>query len=267
MDLGLKGRVALVTGSSDGIGKEIAFTLASEGVDVIIHGRDPDKVAGMAEKIHEVGNRRYRFVADVTKPDQINNWFETKMPRIGRLDILVNNIGGIIAKKRFEEVTDEEWLDSFNFNFMTPVRFTRLPLPYLKKSNQARIINLSSVPAFQPGLYNPHYGAPKAALVQWNKSLSNELAEYGILVNVICPNTIMGGAWYRDVKNISETERLTFDEATEKLKEITKSKVPLKRVGTAEEVANMVVLLASKQASFVTGECIFVDGGTKKSIF
>lgn len=269
MNLGLKGRVALVTGSSDGIGNGIAFRLAEEGADLIIHGRDPFKVKNVARTTRQMYKmlRVYEFVADLSRPDQIKNWFETEMPAIGQLDILVNNVGGMDGIKRFEEVTDEEWFDSFAFNFMSAVRFTRLALPYLKKSNQARIINLGTDLVIQPGLNNPHYSAPKTALVNLSKYLSTYLAENGITVNTVCPKSIMGGAWHRDVKNLSETEGITLDDAEKQLQELAKAKIPLKRVGTVVEVADTIVFLASKRASFITGECIFVDGGTKRSIF
>lgn len=272
MDLELKGKTALITGSSDGIGAEIALRLSLEGTDVIIHGKDPKKVKKMCEKIRGVNakphkNCPYEFVANVIKPEQINHYFETKMPEIGRLDILVNNLGGIAGIKKFEEISDEEWYDTITFNLITPVRFTRLALPYLKKSSQARIINLGSVSSFQPGINSPHYLAAKAGLVNLSKSLSNSLAQYNILVNAVCPNTVMGGAWHRDVKNISNNTGLSLEQAAQQLENDVKTKVPLGRVGTMEEIANTVIFLASKSASFINGECIFVDGGTKRSIF
>ncbi len=272
MNLGLKGRVALITGSSDGIGAEIAWRLFLEGADVIIHGKNPEKVKKMCQKIMETSteshkDRIYEFVADVTKPEQINRFFETKMPQIGHLDILVNNLGGVSGIKKFEEISDEEWYDMFTFNLMTPVRFTRLALPYLKKSDQARIINLGNASSFQPGVNNPHYNVAKTGLINLSKHLSDNLAQYNILVNTVCPNTIMGGAWARDVENISSNTGLSLKEAAQQLEDSVKKKVPLNRVGTMEEVANMVVFLASGSASFINGECIFIDGGTKRSIF
>ena len=268
MDLGLKKRVALVTGSSDGIGYEIAYSLAQEGVDVIIHGKNQNKIIKVAEIIrrnHKV--RSYHFAADVGQPKQIEYWFQDVMPTIGQLDILVNNIGGIAGIKKFEEISDQEWYDSFTFNFMSAVRFTRLALPYLKQSDQARIINLGTESTLQPGCNSPQYSASKTALVNLSSSLSASLAEHNILVNTICPSTIRGGSWYRKVEDISKTENISLRDAEKKLEELASTKVPLKRVGLTEEVANMVVLLASKQASYITGETIFIDGGTKRSIF
>lgn len=271
MDLELKGRTALVTGSSDGIGAEIAYCLALEGANVIIHGKDPKKVGKVCEQIREKSelheNQLYEFVADVTKPEQINNFFETRMSQIGQLDILVNNIGGVLGIKKFEEISIQEWHDVLTFNLITPVIFTRLALPYLKESDQARIINIGSLSSIQPGINSPHYLAAKAGLANLNKSLSLHFAKYNILVNMVCPNTVMGGAWFRDIENISRNTEVSLEQATQQLENSVKAKVPLNRVGTMREIANTVVFLASTPASFINGECIFVDGGTKKSIF
>lgn len=269
MDLGLKGRTALVTGSSDGIGEEIALRLALEGADVIIHGKNREKVNEVISSISNQTNYEVRvreLLADATKPDEVNYEFKRIMSSVCKLDILVNNIGGVNGIKTFEEISDEEWLDTITFNLMTPVRFIRLALPYLKKSNQARIINLGSVSALQPGINNQHYLAAKAGLINLSKSLSNNFAKYNILVNTVCPSTIMGGAWHRDIKNISKNTSLSLQQAAEQLESDVKKKVPLNRVGTMKEVANAVVFLASQSASFINGECIFIDGGTKRSI-
>ncbi len=271
MDLGLKGRIALVTGSSDGIGAEIALLLFLEGADVIIHGRNSEKVKRTCEKIRNLGkihkNSLHEFIADATKPKQINRFFETIMPQIGQLDILVNSVGGIPGIKTFNEITDKEWYNTFALNLMSAVRFNRLALPYLMRSDQARIINISSAAALQPGKTNPHYLVAKAGLVTLSKYLADDLAKYNILVNTVCPNTIKGGAWFRDVQNMAANEGLSLEEAAIKLEDSVKQKVPLKRIGTMKEVANVVVFLASKSASFINGECIFVDGGVKRSIF
>ena len=266
----LRGRTALVTGSSDGIGAEIALRLSIEEVEVIVHGKNPEKVERICSKIREASSNKSRvhqFVADATKPEQISRFFETKMPQIGKLDILVNNIGGIPGIKTFEKVSDEEWYDTFTLNVMAPVRFTRLALPYLKRSAQARIINLGSAASMQPGVNNPHYLAAKTGLVNLNKYLSNDLPKYNILVNMVCPHTIKGGAWFRDIRNITNNTGVSLEQAAQQLENSVKIKVPLNRVGTMEEVANLVIFLASNSASFINGECIFVDGGTKRSIF
>lgn len=271
MDLGLERKVALITGSSDGIGEEIALSLFKEGVHVIVHGKNTDKVRGVCKRIRETSPRLYKnciyeFVADVTKPGEIKTFFEKRMLQ-SQLDILVNNVGGIVGIKKFEEISDEEWYDAFTLNLMASVRFIREALPYLKKSEQGRIINIGSAASLQPGVYNPHYLAVKMGLVTLSKYLSRDLAEFDILVNTVCPNTIKGGAWFRDIKNMADNIGLSLEEAAQQLEESVKKKVPLGRVGTMTEVANVVVFLASKAGSFINGECIIVDGGTKGSIF
>lgn len=270
MDLGLKGRLALVTGSTSGLGKAIAEALAAEGADVIINGRWSRTVGDVAYEIEHKFNhkiRAHQLVCDAVSLPQTELAFEEKIKPLGKLDILVNNIGGISGIKTFEEISDEEWNSILALNLSTPVRFISLALPCLKKSDQARIINISSAAALQPGKNNPHYLAAKASLVTLSKYLADDLAKYNILVNTVCPNTIKGGAWFRDIKNMSANEGISLEEAAVKLEDSVKKKVPLNRVGTMEEVANVVAFLASKKASFINGECIFVDGGSKRSIF
>jgi len=204
MDTNLSGRIALITGSSSGLGKVIAKALAAEGASVIINGRQNNKVA---DTVHEIKRdcahriQAYQFVCDATDP-KLGQLLDAKLSEISRLDILINNVGNIERFGTFEDLTEEDWQRSFDITFMSAVRFIKASLPYLKKSKQARIINISSLSAHQPSFagLNPHYGMAKAGIINLTKNLATDFGKYGILVNTICPSTLLGGGWKQNIK-------------------------------------------------------------------
>ena len=199
MDMGLKGRVALVTGSTRGLGKAIATALAKEGADIIIHGRNITTVADtMFDLHHDHRVATYACVTDATNSQAITNLFKsTTFSFSSQLDILVNNVGNIERFGRFEDLEDEDWFRMYELGCMSAIRFIRAALPFLKKSYQARIINISSVSARQPSGLNPHYGLAKAGLLNLTKNLAQDFGRYGITVNSICPSTLAGGGWHQ----------------------------------------------------------------------
>ena len=269
MDLGLKGRTALITGSSRGLGKAIALALAQEGANVIINGRKWLSVAHTAHEIDRKFNfnvQAHQFACDITNPERIRDFFREKMPVIGILDILVNNAGNIETFGKFEDLTEEDWQRSFDLTFMSAVRLIRASLPYLKRSDQARIINISSLSAHQPGYFNPHYSVAKAALLNLTKHLANHLGKDKILVNAICPSTLAGGGWDHNVIDRSKRENITTEQAEKLMRTEESKKSPLNKVGELSDVANLAVFLASTNAGFLTGHCYNIDGGITRSI-
>lgn len=266
--LELKGRIAMVTGASRGLGKAIAVAFACKGATLIICGRDAEKLHNTKSEIEQFGgSATYMFSCDGTKNNEVGILFDTVMPRLGQLDILVNNIGGVKEYAQFMEITDEQWREVFETNLMTAVRFTRYAIPWLRKSRNGRIINISSVAARQPGSYNPHYGAAKAGLLNLNKHLANYLAPDNILVNAICPGTLYGEVWDENVKNKAQELNIPTETAQQLMEQEVKRKNPLNRVGNFEEVASLAVFLASDKTSYITGDCISVDGGAVRAIF
>lgn len=267
MDLGLKGRVALITGSSSGLGRIIADTLAKEGADVILNGRNKEKTNKACREInHNFKVMTYPCHADITNPNEINLFFSKILPEIGRLDIVVNNAGNLEKFGTFWNLTEKDWIQSFDLTFMPLVRFSLRAYPWLKKSGHGRIINIGSIPAHQPGRVNPHYAAAKAAILPVSKMMANEFAKDNILVNVVCPSTLHGGGWEENVKRRSERDNISATEAEDKMLEEEKLKSPLGRLGTLQEVADQVVFLASNRAGFTTGQCFSIDGGITRSI-
>lgn len=264
MDLGLKGRVALVTGSSRGLGKAIAEALAQEGASVIINGRNSAAVGNTA---FEIGCKSsvypHQFVCDVTNTKRIKELFDEK---ISKLDILVNNAGNLERFGSFEDLTEEDWQRSFDVTFMSAVRFINASLPYLRKSDQARIINISSLTAHEPGNFNPHYGIAKSGLLNLTKYLSKYLGKDKILVNAICPSTLAGGGWDENIKDRAKRDGITPEKAEKIMRQEENKKSPLGIMGELSNVADLVVYLASSRANFLTGHCYNVDGGITRSV-
>lgn len=266
----LSGKIALVTGSSRGIGKAIAAALFRDGATIILSGRDEENLK--AARLELISSARsdseiYCVRADATKALEIKNIFNDPLwGKLGKLDILVNNVGGPLKFGDFFGITDDDWLADWNFNFMSMVRFTREALPRLKNSGDGRVINISAVPARQPGEFIPQYAASKAAMLNLNKYLANTLAKDNILVNAICPNTLEGGAWEKNARGRAIKDGISEIEAAERMRLSALKKSPLQRMGTPEDVANLAVFLASDAARHITGTVISVDGGTTRSM-
>lgn len=256
----LVNKVAIVTGGTRGIGKAIVYALYSAGSRVFICGNKHSPIDFKDRPNLDLEK------ADVTSPEQIKRLFEKIKEKNTGIDILVNNVGGLEKFGRFEDLTDLDWLNAFNLNLMSMVRFCRLAIPYLKRSPAPRIINISSLVAHQPGKFNPHYGVAKAGMLFLSKYLSNELAEHGILVNTICPGIIRGGGWVTNIKDRAKRDKISREKAEEKMIKEGKKKIPLGKLGEVRDIAELVVFLASERAGFITGQVFDVDGGMNKSI-
>lgn len=265
MDLELKGRLALVTGSTRGLGKAIAMALAQEGVEVIINGRREESVIKTAKEIADKYKvQTWACPVDVTDLHQIKTFFELgPVAAIGKMDILVNNVGNIEKFGSFIELKDEDWLRCYDLTFMSAVRFIREALPYLTASGNGRIINISSVISHQPGKNFPHYAPAKAALNLLTKYLANGLGSNNILINAICPTNV---DWEEMSKERARKEKTSAEEAWKAIKTEEESRSPIGLAGTPEDVANLVAYLASDKAKYLTGHIYNVDGGITKGV-
>lgn len=257
MDLELNGKVAIVTGSSRGIGKYIAERLLLEGCSVTICARGTDELERTEHELEESGGRVLALTADLTEAKQPRRIVDETIERFGRLDILVNNVGGN-RRKSFEDTTDEDWNDILDLNFASHVRCSRAAIPHLKGEGSGSIVFISSIfgrEAGGPGL--SIYNTTKSALISLAKIMALELAEYGIRVNSVAPGSIRfpGGSWDRRV-----------NEQPEQMKAFIEANLPIGRFGTAEEVADVVAFLVSRRASLITGACLNVDGGQSHSL-
>lgn len=266
MDLGLRGRVAIVTGGSKGIGRAIAKSLAGEGVNVVICARGTEALASVRNEIEKSGGNAVAVPADATDTKAVHSVVAAAVERFGGLDILVNNVGGAGRFAGFPELTDDDWMDAFKLNAMTMVHFVRAALPSLRKSLAARIINISSISGIQPGSYNPHYTIAKAAVINLSKYLANQLASDRILVNVVCAGPVHSHSWDMNVQRIADIRNITLDEARNQVEAEEASKVILGRVGKGDDVAGLVSFLASDKAAWITGACFHVNGGKLRSM-
>lgn len=256
MDLGLTKKVAVVTGSSRGIGSYIAERLVEEGCRVVICARGADALRRTEERLSEKGEV-FAVETDLTKEGEPRRLIESAVEQYGRMDVLVNNVGGN-RRKAFEETTDEDWEAVLDLNFNSHVRCSRAAIPHLRSAGGGAILFISSIfgrEAGGPGL--SIYNTTKSALISVAKIMALELAEDGIRVNSLAPGSIRfpGGSWDRRVK-----------EQPEKMKKFVEANLPIGRFGTAEEVADVAAFLVSERASLITGACLNADGGQSRSL-
>lgn len=255
MDLRLTDKVAIVTGSSRGIGKAIATGLVAEGCRVTLCARDAEVLEQTAVELRATGAKVLAIAADIGRPEDPARVVEQTVRTFGRIDILVNSAGGARTAGPFLETADPAWQAALDLNVMAAVRFSRLVVPEMQKVGGGVITNISSIWGRETG-GTATYNAVKAAEISVTKSLARELAPLNIRVNSVAPGSIFfpGGSWDRRMK--ADPEGITA---------FMKREIPSGRFGKPEEVANVVVFLCSERASWVTGACLNVDGGQSRS--
>jgi 3-oxoacyl-[acyl-carrier protein] reductase len=266
MDLGLKGKVAVVTGSSKGIGYSIASALAREGCQVVISARRKDELEKAAAAMRGASGTVHSIVADVTEPDDIKRLIDDTTKKFGTIHILVNNAGGIGRFAAFEDLSDDEWLALFQLNVLSAVRACRAALPWMQKQKWGRIINISSESGTQPDALMPHYNASKAALNNLTKSLSKAYGKDNILVNTVSPAFIRTPLVEEMLAEQARLHGLSVELAERNFLAENRPNIVLGRAGLSDETAGIVVFLASEQSSFITGANYRVDGGSVASI-
>ena len=249
MDLGLGGKAAVVTGASKGIGRAIALRLAEEGAGVAICARGEPALREAEAEVRTRSVPIYAAVCDVGNPEALDGFLDAARAKLGRVDILVNNPSGI-------GFADDEgaWQSTLNVDLMAAVRASWRVTPWMGSAGGGAIVHISSIAGLEALGFPPSYGAAKAALVSHAKSLALALAPQKIRVNTVAPGSIefAGGLW-------AEARRSNPDFYGAVLKTI-----PWGRMGTPEEVADVVAFLASERASWITGACIVVDGAQHK---
>ena len=249
LDLGLGGKVAIITGGSEGLGRAAAQRLAAEGARVAICARRPDVLERAAEGIRKAGGQVLARPVDVSKADPIEAFVNEVVREWGGVDILLNN-AGTSAAASFEAVDDAAWLHDFELKFFAAVRLCRLCIPHMKKRGGGRIVNITNLGAKTPAARGLPTSVSRAAGINLTKSLANEYAADKILVNTICIGLVKSAQWERRAKGDLDAF----------YKDVAK-RVPLGRVGEAEEFGDLVAFLVSERAAFITGTAINFDGG------
>jgi 3-oxoacyl-[acyl-carrier protein] reductase len=250
MDLGLQGKSVIVTGGSRGIGRAIALTCASEGANVAICARQQEDLDNTLVDLRVYNVQIFGQIADVTQNEAIERFVAASSEALGRIDVLVNNVGGSMGKGLLNS-TDEEWMGTFDLNLFHAVRACRAVVPYMRHQGEGSIVIISSISGYKPSL-SIQYSAAKAAEISFGQALALELAPMHIRVNTVCPGSVLfpGGGWERTQKRDSEKFRL-----------FQREEFPLGRLGSPEEIARVVSFIASPAGSWVNGAMIAVDGG------
>ena len=258
MDLGLTGKVAIITGGSQGIGKAAAASLAAEGAKVVICARRPDVLEAAASEIRaHTGGDVMVMPTDVTQPDQVQALVDKTIDTFGQIDILVNNAGTSSAHP-FEKATPEIWQADLDLKLFGAIHCCQAVLPHMRKQGGGRIINLTTPGGKAPGPKSVPTSVSRAAGIALTKELSKEYAEHNILVNTVCIGLIKSGQHETRWKQAATTTpSLTLDAWYDQMV----PSIPLGRVGEAREAGDLIAFLASDRASYITGTSINVDGG------
>jgi NAD(P)-dependent dehydrogenase (short-subunit alcohol dehydrogenase family) len=262
MDLGLHDRVALVTGGSKGIGKASALGLAREGADIAICARGKELLEQVAGEIaRQTGRTVLPVVADLSREEDAQHFVHTAVRHFGRLDILVNCAGSSPGGS-LQYLSEHDWMQSLNLKFLGYVRTTKAAVPFMKERSWGRIIQVIGNDGIKPIYFELTPGAANAAGINFTLAIAEELAPDGILVNAINPGPVDTERWSGLVRTMAREKHISEEEASQRAIQ----SIPMGRLCTAEEVAHMVVFLASERASFVTGALITMDGGQRKAI-
>jgi 3-oxoacyl-[acyl-carrier protein] reductase len=263
MDLGLRGKVALITGGSDGIGLAVANGLAAEGVSMVVAARNEDHLAASARAVADKhGVKVVPIAGDISRSYDVDRLITETERAFGGVDLLINN-AGTGSNETVVNSTDEKWQYYWDLQVMAAVRLARGLAPSMQKRGGGVILHNASICAKQPLGYEPIYNVTKAALMMLSKCLSDELIGHNIRVNCINPGLILTRDWVKTAKELTQGKDITWQEHLDK---IAKDNAPIGRFASPEEVADLFVYLCSARASYCTGSTYYIDGGWLKSV-
>lgn len=255
LDLGLTGKVAIVTGGSEGLGRACVERFAREGARVAVCARRKATLERAADEVRRAtGGEVLAMVADVTVPSEVEAFVAATVATFGGVDVLVNN-AGTSAAAAFEAVDEGAWQADFDLKLLAAVRLCRLVIPHMRRRGGGRIINVTTVGGKAPAARALPTSVTRAAGINLTKSLANEYAAEGILVNTVCLGLVKSAQWERRAKG--DPEAYYRDVAR---------RVPLGRVGEAAEFADLVAFLASARGGYITGSAINFDGGMSAAV-
>ena len=256
MDLGIKGRVAMVAASSKGLGRAAAIALAKEGCNVSICGRHEDTLTAVRAELERLSVRVSSSVCDVSSADDLKRWYETTKAELGEVDILVTNTGGPPAA-RFLALEEFQWRDGIESTLMNVVRLSKLVLPSMQERKWGRVVHITSLVAKQPVDLLTISSTLRAGLSALTKTMSNQVAADNVLVNALLPGHIMTDRQ----KHLAEVRSKEQNKSIEQVKAEGEQLIPMRRYGRPEEVGEVIAFLCSERASYLTGVSLQVDGG------
>ena len=255
MDLGLRDRVCVVTGSTGGIGLATARLLATEGARVVVTGRDPERV----ERARKEAGAALGVAADLSEPAAAGVLIAAATA-LGSIDCLVNNVG-IAYQVSFDELTDEQWSEMWQVNVMSYVRAIRASLPSMRERGSGVIVNVSSTAGKRPSTGMPDYSVTKAAVLSLSRLVADLYAKDGIRCNAVAPGPTATGAWL-DEGGLADQQARRTGKSREDVLEAVGAGRPLGRLAQPDEIASVIAFLCSERASYVTGAAWSADGGT-----
>ncbi|OON38997.1 3-oxoacyl-ACP reductase [Izhakiella australiensis] len=264
MDLQLAGKVALVTGSSKGIGEGIAHGLAREGASVIVHGRSRARAEEVAQAIIAQGGSAFVVTGDLTDDAAVQRMVDDAVAQAGPVEIVINNAGGSGSAQDWTTTQAEAWASGYDKNVLAAVRVTRRLLPAMRQAGWGRVVNISSLAALMPPAARADYAAAKAAMLAMTASLAKAVATGGITANSISPGTIHSAALDSAFRQAASGHGVAADASWQTVESVALplfAQVPMARVGTLEEIADAVAFLVSPRAGYITGANLRLDGG------
>lgn len=262
MDLGLQGKIAVVAASSKGLGKAVAQTLAREGALVTVNGRDPETLRATADEIRAEGGDAVEIVGDMTTVTDIQALIDGTVERRGGLDVLVCNAGGPPSGTFASFPDDQPWLDAIELNLMSTLRLIRLAIPHMEARGGGSITNIVSTSVKQPIGHLILSNTARTAVVGLTKTVATEYAGRNIRVNNVLPGSTLTGR----ITSLAQARAEKAGTTADAIMDEDAKAIPMGRLGTPQEFANVVAFLASPAASYVTGVSIQVDGGNVKSL-
>jgi len=256
MDLGLKDRICLVTGSTAGIGLETARLLAAEGARVVVNGRNGDRV----EQARADVGAALGVACDLSEPAAAERLVAETAAALGPVECLVNNVGEAY-QIAFEDVTDEQWDAMWQLNVMSYVRSIRAVLPAMKEAGEGTIVNVSSTAGKRPSTGMPNYSVTKAAVLSLSRLVADLYAKHGVRCNAVAPGPTATAAWLGD-GGLADQQAAASIKTRQQVLEAVGAGRPLGRLAEPDEIAAVIVFLCSQRASYVTGSAWSADGGT-----
>jgi NAD(P)-dependent dehydrogenase (short-subunit alcohol dehydrogenase family) len=265
VDLGLSGKACAVTGASRGIGRETARRLCGEGAEVLLIGRDEQRLAETAQLCESGLGQTAQLALDVTEADAGQRILAAANQSFGRLDVVVNN-AGTAQRRDLDDLTDEDWYAAMELNVMAPMRVMRASAPPMAERGWGRIVNVSSSAGKRPSAATPEYSVAKAAELSLSRLFADRYAKRGVLVNAICPGAVATELWTGEGGLADQEKELSGAASREEALRKAAAGRPIGRLAEVGEIAAAIVFLCSEPASYVSGAAWSVDGGTVQVI-